>query len=74
MWIVGASSGIGAALAADFAKDGAKVVISSRREKQLKGAERCQQQGGTLPTVLPLDVNNMKLKLKAKDSTRFFLA
>eukprot|EP01040_Poterioochromonas_malhamensis_P002516 gene2516-2673_t len=66
VWIVGASSGIGAALAVDFAKDGAKVVISSRREKQLKDvAERCRQQGGKSPTVLPLDVNNFECHEKA---------
>lgn len=69
VWIVGASSGIGAALAEDFAKDGAKVIISARRENQLKDvAERCRQQGGTLPTILPLDVNNFKDHEKAVKS------
>jgi NADP-dependent 3-hydroxy acid dehydrogenase YdfG len=36
VWIVGASSGIGSSLAKDFLKDGAKVIISARRENLLK--------------------------------------
>jgi NADP-dependent 3-hydroxy acid dehydrogenase YdfG len=35
VWIVGASSGIGASLAKDFLKDGAKVILSARRENLL---------------------------------------
>ena len=35
IWIIGGSSGIGAALAEAFAKSGAKVVISGRDEKAL---------------------------------------
>jgi dehydrogenase/reductase SDR family member 7B len=36
VWITGASSGIGRALAHDFAKEGAKLIISSYDEKELE--------------------------------------
>jgi len=36
IWITGASSGIGAALARTFSEHGAVVIVSSRREKELK--------------------------------------
>ncbi len=37
VWLVGASSGIGAALAQDLLAQGAHVVVSARREETLKG-------------------------------------
>ena len=36
VWITGASSGIGEALARAFARSGARVVLSARREKELR--------------------------------------
>ncbi len=55
VWIVGASSGIGAALAQDLCLAGAQVILSARRENQLNEiAKSCS--GAPPPVVLPLDV------------------
>ena len=56
-WITGASSGIGEALASAFHQAGAKLILSARREDELR---RVQSACGGKPNtrVLPLDVTN----------------
>lgn len=57
IWITGASSGIGKALAIEFSKLGAKVVISARNKDELEKTQTsCLQPENIL--VLPLDLEN----------------
>lgn len=61
VWITGASSGIGEALAREFAREGANLVLSARREEELKRVrDLCVSAGleaGSI-LVLPLDVTD----------------
>ena len=41
IWITGASSGIGEAMALDFAKQGARIILSGRNEKKLALVKNC---------------------------------
>ena len=62
VWITGASSGIGAALATACARAGAKLVLSGRRADALaEVAGRCQAQ--TL--VLPFETTDLDAVQKA---------
>lgn len=56
VWITGASSGIGEALAREFSRYGARLVLSARREDEL---ERVRQSlvRPDIHLVLPLDVS-----------------
>ena len=55
VWITGASSGIGEALALAFSNEGAKLVLSSRNEKEL---ERVANSCKVETLILPLDLEN----------------
>lgn len=57
VWIVGASSGIGMALAKELDACGAKLILSARRETEL---EKLNQELGTRHLVLPLDVSDQE--------------
>ena len=58
IWITGASSGIGEALAYAAAKENAKLVLSARRENELKRvAANCKIAEENI-LVLPLDLEN----------------
>jgi dehydrogenase/reductase SDR family member 7B len=55
IWITGASSGIGEALAYAFSASGSKVILSSRRMEELERVKRSCANPGQVET-LPLDL------------------
>ena len=58
VWIIGASTGIGAALANALHSKGAKVALSARSENKL--AEMVTRFGASRAIALPLDITNLK--------------
>lgn len=56
VWITGASSGIGEALAYTFAKHGAKLILSARRSEELERVKASCNLQDEHVLVLPLDV------------------
>lgn len=60
VWLVGASSGIGAALATELAGHGARLALSARRPAALSEvASRATNAGATDTLALPLDVTDV---------------
>jgi len=56
VWITGASSGIGEAMALAFAKEGARLVLTARREDELRRVKEITGLPETSVLVLPMDV------------------
>ena len=56
VWVTGASSGIGEALAVAFSREGAKVVLSSRSATELERVRAACDGGADRHLVLPLDL------------------
>uniref|UniRef100_A0A224XFQ0 Putative 11beta-hydroxysteroid dehydrogenase type 1 n=1 Tax=Panstrongylus lignarius TaxID=156445 RepID=A0A224XFQ0_9HEMI len=62
IWVTGASSGIGEFLAVEFAKNGAKVILSARSAVNLERVkQRCLEVGARYDNVLvlPFDVTDL---------------
>lgn len=59
VWITGASSGIGEAVALRYAADGARLVLTSSSQERLSGvARRCREAGAAGVAVLACDLGD----------------
>ncbi len=68
VWITGASSGIGEALTYELVKQGAKVIISSRRAEELKRVQQQARSNGSSGQAGASNVYVLPLDLEAADS------
>src|SRR5262249_54179375 len=72
VWITGASSGIGEALARAFHAAGARLILSARREEELKRVQTACG-GETQTRILPLDVTSaQELPEKTRQALAMF--
>jgi short-subunit dehydrogenase len=58
VWITGASSGIGEALVKALAKKGANLILSSRKEEDLRRVQKEAGLSDSVCLILPLDLAN----------------
>jgi short-subunit dehydrogenase len=72
IWITGASSGIGAELARQYSKQGKLLILSSRRDTELKAVRNSCAYPENIK-ILPLDLKDFDLMEKhVKKATTFF--
>ncbi|MBP9925916.1 MAG: SDR family oxidoreductase [Cyclobacteriaceae bacterium] len=74
IWITGASSGIGEALAYELVNKGAKLILSARRKEELERVKgNCPAAAQPFIRVLPLDLSEPStLKLSAEAAIQLF--
>lgn len=73
VWITGASSGIGEALAYEFNKKGALLILSARREDELFRVQSECENGEDTVKVFPLDLEDTEtLPKKAEEAMKLF--
>jgi len=58
VWVTGASAGIGEALVKAFANEGAKVILTARREDELKRVQKEAGLDDSNSLIIPLDLYN----------------
>lgn len=58
IWITGASSGIGKAVALEISREGARLILSGRNEKALKEVARQCEKNGSTALVIPFDLGD----------------
>ena len=59
IWITGASSGIGEELTKQFAQEGAKLVLSARRESELLRVKNAANLPDNQVFILPMNMQEM---------------
>lgn len=74
IWLTGASSGIGEALAYELAKKGAKLILSARRKEELERVKgNCEAAAQPNIRTLPLDLSQPStLKLSTEAAIQLF--
>lgn len=73
VWITGASSGIGEAFAKAFFKEGAKLILSSRREEELQRVKQDLGADDSNCSILTLDLTDPEtLRTKAEEALKLF--
>jgi len=74
IWLTGASSGIGEALAYEFANKGAKLILSARRKEELERVKsKCNPTAQLNVRVLPLDLTQREtLEAATHAAIQFF--
>lgn len=70
VFLTGASSGIGAALAREFSKEGAKLALTARRKKNLTKLTEELNQTAEQSIYIPCDVTQEKEIKEAVDQTK----
>ena len=58
VWITGGGSGLGKAMAVEFARQGARVVVSGRREERLEEVVGLLNAVGSMGAAVPCDVTD----------------
>jgi len=71
VWITGASSGIGEAMALAASAQGAKLVLSARRETELQRVKQACAHPAQV-AVLPLDLTDFDAEAAARRAAAFF--